>query len=143
MNRFTWRTQYDLDEEIEAELTTQTVNEEPSLTQQQFAEDADLNVIMKRYGVTDGAIPPGALDPRYFGDFTDAPDFRQALDTVRDANEKFQALPADIRNRFLNRPDLLWAWVNDPANQEEAVRIGLLSKQAPVAKETPTEPTTT
>lgn len=124
----TYRHQYDMASEEDAQLETVAINDDPSLTEQHHAKDADLNEILRRFGVTDGAIPPSAMDPRHFGDFTDAVDFREALDRTRIAAERFNALPADIRNRFANSPVLLWQFVNDPRNHEEAVRLGLLKK---------------
>lgn len=126
-----WRTQNDSDEENEYYgALAGTVNDQPSLTQQHFAKDADLNTIVKRFGIKDGAIPPAASDHRYYGDFSDAFDFRDALDRTRDAVSKFNALPADLRAEFGNDPVFLHEWVSDPANTKEAVRLGLLSKAA-------------
>lgn len=126
-----WRTGNDSDDTNEwfGELAG-TANAEPSKTQQHFAKDADLNTIVKRYGITDGAIPPAAADARYYGDFSDAFDFRDALDRTRDAVAKFNALPAELRRIFENDPAYLHEWVSDPANIEQAVELGLLSKAA-------------
>lgn len=142
MQRFDWRHQYDsVDEAYHGELTAVT-NDEPSLTQQHHTKDADINEIMRRFGVTDGALPPVALDPSFFGDFTDAPDFRQALDSTREAAERFNALPAELRSRFDNDPVKLWGFVTDPANFDKAVELGLLHREAqPPAPREVTPPT--
>lgn len=132
--RFQYRHQYDeaTDEAIgDAAATRDT---EPSMTQQSFKDDVDINVMMHRMGVTDGALPPVALHPNFFGDFSDVPDFREALDRTHQANERFAALPADLRKRFGNDPVELYAFVTDPSNHEEAVRLGLLHKAAAPAK---------
>lgn len=139
-SRFNWRHQYDNARDLVEQLKTDIVNNDPSMTQQHFKEDADLNTIMRRFGVTDGAIPPAALDARFFGDFSNVPDFREALDQTRQAVERFNLLPASIRNRFQNDPTLLFAWVSDPANTEEAIKIGLLKKIDPPPKPTFTPP---
>lgn len=126
-----WRTSNDSDEENEYHgLQAGTTNTDPSKTQQHFAKDADLNTIVKRYGITDGAILPAAADARYYGDFSDAFDLRDALDRTRDAVAKFNALPSELRRIFENDPALLHDWVSDPANIEQAVELGLLSKAA-------------
>lgn len=132
-----WRHQYDEDRDRQEREKTDIACLDPSLTQQQFTEDVDINVIMKKYGVTDGSIPPVALDPSYFGDFTDAIDFRTALDRVKDATDRFNALPADLRNRFGNDPAYLWQWVNNPANKDEAIKLKLLAEIAPPKETTP------
>lgn len=99
-----------------------------SLTEQHHKDDVDLNVMVKRMGVTDGAIPPAAIDPRHFGDFTEAADFRTALDRTREAQQRFSELPADLRARFNNDPVRLFEFVSDPNNDAESVKLGLLSR---------------
>lgn len=128
--RFQFRHQYDDAADERLSQDTGTGDFEESLTQQHFTEDADINVIMKRYGVTDGALTPAALDPSHFGDFSDVPDFRSALDRTREAQERFNELPAKIRERFANDPVRLWEFVSDYDNAEEAVTLGLLHKTA-------------
>lgn len=130
--RFNWRHQYDpIRDELEAELVA-IAFPDPSLTQQHFTKDADLNSIVKRYGITDGAIPPAAIDPQFFGDFTNAPpDFRAVLDLSRDATNKFMALPAKIRTEFGNDPAIFHDWVTNPANKTEAIEMGLIAKDPP------------
>lgn len=132
---FWWRHQYDLDrDEGEGDLCV-LISDVPSLTQQQFAQDADLNVLAKRFGVKDGSVLPAAVvDPRYYGDVSEIPDLRTALDRVRDASDRFAALPAQLRARFHNRPDLLHEFVSKPENAEEAVRLGLLVKRQEASK---------
>lgn len=132
-----WRHQYDpVVDEFWGDLAV-TRNDEPSLTNQHFAKDADLNEIVRRFGVTDGSIPPAALDPAYFGDFSDAVDFKDALDRTRIAAERFDALPADLRQRFGNSPLQLWQFVNDPRNVDEAIKLGLLKREEPPAPPKP------
>lgn len=134
-----WKHQENTDpRHAEDALLTQLQFDNPSLTQQHFAKDADLNTIIKRYGITDGALPPMALNPEYFGDFTDAVDFREHLDRVRNAETRFNALPADLRAQFGNDMIALHDWVSDPDNAEEAVKIGLLQKQSVAPPPTPT-----
>lgn len=123
-----WRVQYDEEADQRVRLATRTHNVHPSLTQQHHAESADLNIIVARFGLKDVAVPPAAMDPSYFGDFASVPDFREALDTTREAAERFNALPASIRSRFNNDPVELFAFVTDQANAEESVRLGLLTK---------------
>lgn len=126
MTRFTWRSQNDPTADDIEGTKALARNDEPSLTQQQFKEDADLNTIVRRYGIDAGPIPPPAIDPRYYGDFSNAPDYRTALDTVRTAQQRFDELPAELRQRFYNDPIRLWEFVNNPANAEEAVKLKLL-----------------
>ena len=102
--------------------------------QQQFKADADINELVRRFGLL-GKAPEPVTDPRYYGDVSDVPDLRTALDRIRDARDRFNALPARVRSRFQNDPAELFAFLDDASNREEAVKLGLL--KAPVA---PPEP---
>lgn len=97
--------------------------DDPSLTQQQFADDADINVMMARFGVT-GQMPAPLRLPSY-GDFSSANDFRSAMELVSDARNEFMSLPADIRARFGNDPHMLIEFMSDPSNHAEAHKMGL------------------
>lgn len=140
--RFQWRHQYDdARDAIEREATDITCLDE-SLTLQSPAGDADINILMKRMGVPDGAVLPATLgitDPSAYGDFTDMPDLRSALDRIHNAEDLFQQLPAAIKNRFDNDPWRLHAWVNNPDNLDEAVKIGLLQRAEPITTQPPQE----
>lgn len=74
----------------------------PSLTVQSMTEDADINVIMRRYGIT-GKMPED-VRPVFYGDFDEVFDFRTAQQALRSAQESFDAMPADLRDRFANDP---------------------------------------
>ena len=142
--RFPVRHQYDDDRDAyERELTDIVCNDE-SLTQQHFAKDADLNVIVKRYGITDGAALPAVYDPSidssYFGDFTNTTDLRDALDQMRIAGERFMALPAEIRTRFGNDPATFIDWINDPSNLDDAVDLKLLGENVRIGLREKKEP---
>lgn len=99
--------------------------EDPSLTQQQFAEDADINVMMQRFGVT-GQMPSSIRMPT-FGDFTGVGDYRAAMDLVVRAQSEFMTLPPDMRARFGNDPHQLIAFLEDPKNVDEARQLGLVN----------------
>lgn len=134
--RFTYRHQYDEAADAIERANTDIGDLGPSLTQQHFTADADLNEIVRRYGVTDGAIPPAPQDPSAYGDFTDVPTFRQAMDNVAEAKNRFMSLPAALRAKFNNNAGIMFDWVSNPDNTEEAIKLGFLKRVEPV--ETPT-----
>ena len=100
------------------------INDKPSLTQQQFAHECDINNIMKSY-VETGTINHKNPRPGIFGDFSDVKDFKESLELVQYANEQFMALPANVRSRFSNNPAELVEFCNNPNNLQEAISLGL------------------
>lgn len=133
--RITYRLHNDMEADELAGAQAVLECTEPSLTQQQFQADSDINVLARRFGLVDSPMPVGSFDPAYYGDFSDVPDLRTALDLVNDAKNKFMALPAKLRERFNNQPGRLWEFVNDPENAQEAVRLGLLAQREIVPPE--------
>lgn len=108
---------------------------EPSRTKQSFAAECDINNIMRRFAATGELTHLGQRAPMY-GEVPDL-DFQSAMSVVIDARNRFQALPSEIRDRFGNDPGALLAFLQDPENREEGIKLGLLAK--PV--ESPTPPT--
>lgn len=75
---------------------------EPSLTRQEFAEECDINFLMKRFEKT-GELPPMQAAGRYldiseFGDM----DLQRALNVLNDAEMAFASLPPEVRREFDN-----------------------------------------
>lgn len=104
-----------------------------SLTQQQFAEESDINTIVKRFGLT-GELPEVVRLP-VSGDFTGVVDFQTAMTAVRVAQESFNELPAHIRYRFANDPQKLMDFIEDDDNRMEADKMGLLQKPPEVTRD--------
>ena len=100
--------------------------EEPSLAQQHFKEECDINVILQKFNIT-GLLPQSPLSPRY-GDFTGISDYHTALNRVFAAQDEFEALPAQIRARFDNDPAKLIEFLEDENNRPEAEELGLVEK---------------
>ena len=105
------------------------VNNKPSLTQQQFKDECDINNIMKSYQET-GTI--SHLNPKahLFGDFSDIKDFRESMELITYAQQEFDQLPAKVRSRFNNDPAELVEFCNHASNLEEAISLGLATKPA-------------
>nr|QJB19298.1 MAG: internal scaffolding protein [Microvirus sp.] len=100
--------------------------EEPSLAQQHFKDECDINNILRQFNIT-GQLPTSPLQPRY-GDFTGIYDYHSALNSVIAAEDGFMALPADIRSRFLNDPANLIDFLANEENRDEAIKLGLIEK---------------
>jgi phage internal scaffolding protein len=113
--------------------------EEPSLAQQHFKDECDINNILRQFNIT-GLLPESPLSPRY-GDFTGIGDYHTALNRVIAAQDEFEALPAEIRARFGNDPAQLIEFLENSENRPEAEELGLVEKAAAevveAAKNTP------
>lgn len=102
---------------------------EPSLAQQQFGPEVDINVMLERFGVT-GQMPTGVRVPQY-GDFTQVNDFRSGLHVVMAARDEFMKLPAKLRARFENDPQQFLEFCSDKDNLPELRRLGLALPEKP------------
>lgn len=118
---------------IDCGFDPDTGEELESMTKQSFVDECDINTIMRRYEAT-GAFPDH-INQRagrgVFGDFSDVADFQTALHTVMAAEEMFSELPARVRDRFGNDPEQLIKFLQDDANRDEAIKLGLVPPPAP------------
>lgn len=96
---------------------------DPSLAQQSARDETDINVIVRKFGLT-GQLPQGLRIPTY-GDFDQIDDFRTALEMVTMAQHTFDQLPAELRVRFGNDPVRFVDFCEDPKNLEELRKLGL------------------
>lgn len=96
---------------------------DPSLTVQADAEEADINTIVRRFGLT-GELPQNVRMP-LSGDFSNAGDYQQSMNALIAAQNAFMQFPADVRRRFGDDPANLIAFAEDPSNYDEAVKLGL------------------
>lgn len=103
------------------------MNDEPSMAQQHFKDECDINQIMARYQRT-GILTenPGSSRP-LFGDFSNVSDFQSAQNAILDVHESFMSLPSSIRARFDNDPGLLLDFLSDEVNRNEAISLGLVN----------------
>jgi len=97
--------------------------EDPSLTQQQFKEESDINTIVDRF-MKSGVLPTPANMPQYV-DFEGIFDFQTAMNAVRAADENFMRMDAKVRSRFNNSPQEFLEFFANPENIPEAIRLGL------------------
>jgi phage internal scaffolding protein len=110
---------------------------DPSLTQQQFAEEADINTIVDRF-LRSGVMPTPTQMPQYV-DYEGVFDFQSAMNVVRAADENFMRLDAKVRSRFNNSPQEFLEFFANPDNQDEAIRLGLAIPRSPSAVAQATE----
>lgn len=105
--------------------------EDKSLAQQHMKDECDINVIVERFGIT-GQLPVKAIEPSY-GDFSGVSDYHTALNKIKAAEAEFMALPGKLRAKFDNDPNALLNFLENEANRDEAIQLGLIDGE-PVAQ---------
>jgi len=102
---------------------------EPSLAQQNFKEECDINNIVKKFERTGLLEHANRYDGQY-GDFTSSSDYQTSLNQLLDAQEAFDNLPARIRSQFNNDPAQFLDFVHNPDNHEAMYDMGLATRPA-------------
>ncbi len=115
-------------------VRTQIEFHEETMTKQSFKDECDINVILARWNKNEILEHVARGRPQY-GDFTNVTTYQEALDQVKAAEEAFGDLPAEIRARFKNDPQQLLLFMDDEANMDEAVELGILPKPPVAAPE--------
>lgn len=93
-------------------------------TKQEFAAECDINNILEKFS-------PEALEERLmaaegvYRDFSEDLTYEEARQLVSDCDDAFMSLPAKVRERFMNNPQLLIDFLDDASNDEEAIKLGL------------------
>lgn len=109
---------------------------DPTRTKQSFKEEADINTIVKRFKIT-GRLPENVRMP-VNADYDQIYDFQSAMNVIRQGEESFAAMPANIRARFMNDPARFVEFCLDDNNRPEAEKMGLVAPREPVAPLQPT-----
>jgi phage internal scaffolding protein len=130
MNRF--KKPYEYDNRVK------TVNDEPSMTKQEFTDDVDINRIMDKAQKGMVISHFNKNFPRY-DDMTGI-EFTEAMQKVAEAQSLFQELPSSIRTKFDNSPAKFLDWIQDEKNYDEARELGFDMPEAPAPVEPVPEP---
>ena len=96
---------------------------EPSRTIQSQEADANINNIVRNFGLT-GKLPVVSKLPEY-GDFDGISDYRDAIHAVREAERQFMAMPSALRDKLDNDPQKFLEFCANPANLDELRSLGL------------------
>lgn len=114
-----------------------------SKTDQSQKEACDVNNIMSRYKKT-GQITHLAKKQGVYADLTQISDLQSAIQQVQQAKTAFMTLPAELRAQLNNDPAKLVEFLQNPKNDELAIKYGLKDAPPPTIRETPkTQPKTT
>lgn len=120
------------------------VDDNPSLTRQEFTAECDVNVIMKNYEAT-GIMPPGGGREPIYWDASAVPEnLQDAMSAMLYANELFMQLGAPIRKEFDNDAVKFVDYASNPENLPKLKEWGLTAPEiapgAPVRVEVVSPP---
>lgn len=108
---------------------------QPSMTKQSFVAECDINNIVRDF--TPAVMAQLTLANLHSGRFEDLPDvvdYQESLEIARAGQQAFELLPAQVRARFNNDPAAFLDFMGDPANQDEAIELGLAVDNRPPGK---------
>lgn len=95
------RTQVDGEQRYYSDLTAIDCTDSQDMARQEFAAEADINLLLQRYGV---GIPQKPLE---YGETDFTLDLQLALEAVQMAKNAYQEMPVELRRRFPSWQTLL------------------------------------
>lgn len=98
----------------------------PSMTKQSEMDACDIHNVLKQFSQQgfENLVRENAARGQY-ADLPDEIDYQASLNMVLAAQASFATLPSQVRERFGNDPARFLEFIGDPANQDEAIRLGL------------------
>ena len=94
-----------------------------SRTKQSMRDECNVNNIMAKYKKT--GLVPVATGQAVYADVSGEVDYLEMQRRVIAVGNIFQRLPASLRARFDHDPAKYIEFITNPANDEEAVKLGL------------------
>lgn len=128
-----------LEESQRLSLDATPTEEMPELVQQTGKKEADINVIVKRF-LSNGHLPVLNLEPLY-ADFSQAGDFTMAQQMLLAAQQAFEQVPAEVRQKFNNNTAAFIAWAETDEGKE-ALRTEFGRNPDPKVPDTPPDNST-
>lgn len=119
----------------------------PTLTEQHSGHLTDINYLMSKYQPDELAAYIAAKNAHrqeiLNHDFSVEPSLQDAQNVIYQMKRNFEALPDDIKIHFKNHVEFL-KFIDNPANQEKMIKLGIMTKKEidSVSTPTPTPPTT-
>lgn len=110
-----------------------------SLTKQSEEPATNINNIIKRYKRT-GQLTHISQALGEYRDTSGIPDLAEAMNIVASANSTFAELPAEIRKLCKHDAANFLPFIDDPANFDQCVELGLFPAPENTAKSVPTPP---
>jgi len=127
------RTPYNYDRD-EVSKNTAVIFEDETLTQQNFKDDADLNIMIRKYGV----LPVQEVNWNEFDASVIPSDYHQLQNKLIEADQAFMSLPAELRQEVNNDPAQLLALISQ--REAEAKAEAKAAEKADKVASTQAEP---
>ena len=109
-----------------------------SMTEQSHARDCDINRLVSQYQRSGVLGDPSTYRDMVYGNFSEIGSYHEQMQVMKDAKEKFDALPSNIRDAFGNDPGRLIDAVLDPSQKEKLQALGVFKAPSPAG--TPLNP---
>jgi hypothetical protein len=117
------RTPYNYDRD-EVSKNTALISDSETLTQQNFKDETDLNIMIRKYGV----LPVNEVNWKEFDATVIPKDYQELQNMMLEADKAFMQLPAEVRKAADNDPTKFLAMV-----EAEQVQIRKQEKEAKAA----------
>lgn len=96
----------------------------PNPTQQSQLPETDINMMSAKYLKSRMAGNPNGRKPMFIE--VPSASFHEMMNTVMRMRDDFSRLSAKVRAKFMNDPGVMLAWLENPDNRREGVRMGLI-----------------
>lgn len=94
-------------------------------TEQCHRDICDIKKIISKYDRTGIISHVNKGIARYGVDYSEVNEFQVNLNFVINAQADFDALPSNIRERFMNDPGKFFEFATNPQNNDEMIKLGL------------------
>lgn len=111
-------------------IPPQTPHSKPRSAKQAMRDQTNVNKIVETSRRV-GALVSAHQKPAQYLDLTILPSYQDALNLTIGVERVFRALPAAVRDAVGNSPQGFVAFMADPKNKEEAIKLGLLKAPPP------------
>jgi hypothetical protein len=120
-----------------------TTCDDESLTEQSHVKETDVNQIVKRHGKDLIQKANELMSTNFQMDNIPGNDFHESMMIIQKASKSFSQMPSQVRKQFDNDPAKFLDFVQNPANAEAMVTMGLAIAAEPVSAEPTTQQATT
>ena len=108
---------------------------QPSRTKQNHKYESDIHNQLLKFATREQLQLHEMASKPIYGDFSQMPDFNEAQNLVARTKEYFDGLPSHMRAQFNNDSAQFVSFVGNPANADQAVKMGILEKMAAPVKQ--------